>query len=228
MPVLTITVDITSDIACPWCYVARTRLEQAMEKVKSSFGDTVAFDIKWRAYMIDVRTAPGGEEYLAYNRRRWGGDGWTYELREQGSYTGAAFAKWVWWPNTLRGHALAHWVREHCGRAAEDKLVCELMAATYERGGNVSTVEGLCEVVKGLEGKIPGASVEDMCDAVRKELFLAETQREDREQKSRGVDGVPDFIISSDNLPSITPARLHGCQSPNAFIRAFNKFLSAA
>lgn len=32
-------------------------------------------------YMIDMRTNPGGEEYLAYNQRRWGSDGWTQSLR---------------------------------------------------------------------------------------------------------------------------------------------------
>jgi hypothetical protein len=31
--------------------------------------------------MIDPATADGGEEYDAYNRRRWGSDGWTRSLR---------------------------------------------------------------------------------------------------------------------------------------------------
>ena len=47
-----------------------------------------------------------GEEYLAYNRRRWGGDGWTHDLRRSGAPDGAAFSNWQWWPNTLKASPL--------------------------------------------------------------------------------------------------------------------------
>lgn len=33
--------------------------------------------------MIDTATKASGEEYLAYNKRRWGSDSWTHHLRAQ-------------------------------------------------------------------------------------------------------------------------------------------------
>ena len=43
-----------------------------------------------------------GEEYLAYNQRRWGSDGWTHSLRRSGKPDGATFSDWQWWPNTFK------------------------------------------------------------------------------------------------------------------------------
>ena len=42
--------------------------------------------------MIDPGTQENGEDYLAYNRRRWGSDGWTHSLRAKGRRVGAPFA----------------------------------------------------------------------------------------------------------------------------------------
>lgn len=39
---------------------------------------------------------------MAYNRRRWGSDGWTQGLRASGRKSGAMFRDWRWWPNTLK------------------------------------------------------------------------------------------------------------------------------
>lgn len=47
-----------------------------------------------------------GEEYLAYNVRRWGGDGWCHDLRRSGRPDGALFANWRWWPASAKGHQL--------------------------------------------------------------------------------------------------------------------------
>ena len=47
-------------------------LDAAIEK----FGEE-RVEVSWLPYIIDPGTAAGGEEYLAYNKRRWGSDGWT-------------------------------------------------------------------------------------------------------------------------------------------------------
>lgn len=52
--------------------------------------------------MSGLSLLAAGEEYLAYNRRRWAGDGWTHDLRRSGAPDGAKFADWQWWPNTLK------------------------------------------------------------------------------------------------------------------------------
>lgn len=46
-------------------------MDQALAQLEQ-----VDFEVVYHAYVIDHKTDPGGEQYLAYNRRRWGGDGW--------------------------------------------------------------------------------------------------------------------------------------------------------
>src|SRR5437016_1704253 len=42
-------VDIWSDIACPWCYVGKRRLEAALAR----FPDRDSVEIVWRAFELD-------------------------------------------------------------------------------------------------------------------------------------------------------------------------------
>ena len=41
--------------------------------------------------MIDPGTASDGEEFEAYNKRRWGSSGWTHSLKNSGRRVGANF-----------------------------------------------------------------------------------------------------------------------------------------
>ncbi|KAH8055161.1 DSBA-like thioredoxin domain containing protein [Aureococcus anophagefferens] len=82
---------------------------------------------------------PSGEDYKAYNRRRWGGDGWTRSLRAKGRAVGA-----------LR--ELAD-VAARCAAPADDvratkehELKERLFEAVYERGENISDLETLCRI----------------------------------------------------------------------------------
>ncbi|EKX51932.1 hypothetical protein GUITHDRAFT_102543 [Guillardia theta CCMP2712] len=75
----TIVFDVYSDLACPWCYVGKDNLDAAIANFRKS-GGTENIEVHWKPFMIDPATAKEGEEYMAYNRRRWGSDGWTYSL----------------------------------------------------------------------------------------------------------------------------------------------------
>lgn len=202
-----------------------------MDTVRASFGASVAFVVEWRTFMIDPGTAAGGEDYLAYNRRRWGGDGWTHELRVRGASAGAPFARWQWWPNTLRAHALAHCVRARYGAAAEDALTQLLMEITYERGGNVSSPAVLAAAVAELAQRVPacGIDVAAVQAAVRAGAGVDEARAEDRAVKRAGVGGVPLFRISCAGIvPRARPVTLSGCQPVRAFLRVFERIISAA
>ena len=72
-------------------------LDAAIEK----FGEE-RVEVSCLPYIIDPGTAAGGEEYLAYNKRRWGSDGWTYSLKAQGRKVGAPFQDWKWWAKYLK------------------------------------------------------------------------------------------------------------------------------
>ena len=75
-----IEVNVWSDIACPWCYVAKNIFKKAIQIFEQKYKDYKVIII-YHAYIIDPQTKIGGEDYLAYNKRRWGSDGWNYTIK---------------------------------------------------------------------------------------------------------------------------------------------------
>ena len=138
-------------------------------------------------FMIDPATAKDGEEYMAYNRRRWGSDAWTNSMKRMGRNEGAPYANWKTWPNTT-----------HCGRLlllAEqhglgDAVIGKLYTACYEEGENVSLRETVARIAK--EVGVPGGE-----DYVRTDAGLLELSQLLRDSKCNGkrVRAAPTFGI---------------------------------
>lgn len=59
---VTISVDIVSDIACPWCYLGKRRLDAAAAEV----ADAVTLVRRWRPFLLDPTVPAGGLPYRAY------------------------------------------------------------------------------------------------------------------------------------------------------------------
>src|SRR5262245_34768900 len=57
-------VDVWSDIACPWCYIGKRRLEQALAR----FEHRDAVQLRWRAFELDA-AAPAEREPRPYAQR---------------------------------------------------------------------------------------------------------------------------------------------------------------
>jgi len=113
----------------------------------------VSITVEFHPFMIDPGTNSDGEEYLAYNRRRWGGDGWTRSLRAAGKRDGVSFANWKVWPNTLHANRLVMLAERH-GLGGEVKRV--LMRMCYEEGENVSLRATVARAAD--EANVPGGS----------------------------------------------------------------------
>ena len=101
--------------------------------------------------MIDPQTNPDGEEYMAYNRRRWGGDEWTRPMRAAGRKEGAPYANWIVWPNTTHASRLLLLAERH---GLGDALIERLYGMCYEEGENVSLRETVARaaVAVGVPG----------------------------------------------------------------------------
>lgn len=205
-----INIDVYSDLSCPWCYVGKARLDKAIQK----FTDA-SITVNWHPYIIDKNTAPLGEDYMAYNTRRWGGDGWTRSLRQAGQQDGLEFKNWKTWSNSLHGHQLIHLAGIQKGPEGQAKAKDLLFHMIYEDGKNVSDVDTLIEAAKelGLEGgKNYLKSSHDV------DLVLSEDSRAKSHMK---ISGVPYFVISSDDKQK-KAVSLSGAQGTERFLAAFS------
>ena len=64
----TITIDIVSDVACPWCYIGKKNLEKAVDLLKDQFNYKIAF----HPFQLDPSIPAEGMDSHAYFANKFG------------------------------------------------------------------------------------------------------------------------------------------------------------
>ena len=181
-----IEVNIWSDIACPWCYVGEKIFKKAMIKFNKNYPEISVIPI-FHAYMIDPGTKIEGEEYLSYNKRRWGNDNWTHQLKSMGKKYGANFSNWKIWPNTLLSHKL---MAEANKKGKGNEVLDEIFKYCYEMGKNISIESTLDEI--GNKFGIKNWNNDENLKLVLKDEKIGKNHY--------GIGGVPFFIFPNDEV----------------------------
>ena len=194
-----IEVNVWSDIACPWCYVGENIFKKALKVFNQNYKN-IKVEIIFHAYMIDPQTKKEGEDYLAYNKRRWGSDGWTGSLRRIGKQYGANFDNWKIWPNTLLCHIL---LAEAKKINKGNEVLDEIFNYCYELGKNVSLESTLNEI--GNKYGIKNWNTQENLKIVVNDEKIG--------KKKYGIGAVPYFIFPNDEV-------VEGAASPEEFLNA--------
>ena len=204
-----ITIDIVSDVVCPWCYLGKARLELAIAEVQ----DGVGVDLNWRPYRLNPDYPPEGVDQKKALEQKLGGAERVAQghkmLTELGREVGIKFdfdAIKIG-PNTLDAHRLIHWsVTE--SREKQDKVVDALFKANFEEGRNVGDHAVLLDIAEeaGLDRSVIATLLASDAD---RDLIIGEI---DAAQKI-GVNGVPFFIFDQQYAVS-------GAQTPDVLAGA--------
>lgn len=186
-----ITIDVVSDVVCPWCYLGKARLELAIAEVQ----DEVGVDVNWRPYRLNpdypregvdqkksLAAKLGGEERVASAHAMLTGLG-----REVG--IAFNFDAIEIGPNTLDAHRLIHWAVTE-DREKQDRVVDALFKANFEEGKNVGDHAVLLDIAEkaGLDRSVIAALLASDADS---DLIVAEIES----AQKMGVSGVPFFIF---------------------------------
>lgn len=185
-----ITVDVVSDVVCPWCYVGKRRLEQALERLPEDLDVAV----RWRPYELNPGLPREGMDRREYCIRKFGSEEYAAQLYANVAAHAAAdglpleYRKIPRTPNTRPAHRLI-WLAEREGH--QDALVNALFAAYFVDGRDIGDVEVLADA----------AAVAGF-DRDRTLAFLAsdegehEIVAEERQAIDAGVQGVPAFFVN--------------------------------
>jgi predicted DsbA family dithiol-disulfide isomerase len=185
-----ITLDIYSDVVCPWCYIGLKHLEAARELVP----DGIKLDIIWRAYQLDPSTPDQGRDYQTHLAAKFGGreqmNAKFDHVRETGRRAGIMFdfgaIKIA--PNTLNAHRLIHHV---AGDAAlQNAVVKRLFQAFFEDGQNIGDISTLA----GLAGEC-GLNAAEIERTLQSDQHRLEVKTEITQGARMGISGVPCFIF---------------------------------
>ncbi|MFZ2269182.1 MAG: DsbA family oxidoreductase [Azonexus sp.] len=192
-----LTIEIVSDIVCPWCYIGTRRLDAALAEVRRDRPDFACRTV-WRPFFLNPDTPPEGEPYRPFLEKKFGGPERVAALFAHVRQAGLAygldfqFEKIEVRANTLQAHRLIFWAQQQ-GDARP--LIDRLFAAQFLNGENVSDPV----VLVGLAGEV-GYSPE----AVRNYLATAQDAElvRDLERQARhmGINMVPTFRLDRQRL----------------------------
>ncbi len=189
-PHLPLSIDVVSDVVCPWCYIGLKRLDAAIAQAND-----VTVDVRWRPYQLDATIPAGGTDRKQYMLAKFGSEDRLAEIHarvaEAGRDAGIEFAFDAIRvsPNTLDAHRLIRWAGTE-GRDVQTNLVRRLFAMYFEEGRDIGDHAVLTEA----------ARTSDMDSAVVETLLASnadtdEVQAEIDTAAQMGVRGVPCYLV---------------------------------
>ncbi|MBA4064831.1 MAG: disulfide bond formation protein DsbA [Isosphaera sp.] len=207
-----ITIDVYSDVICPWCYIGKRRLEKGIALT----GRTAT--VRWHPFELNPSMPPEGAERRAYRIKKFGSWERSLELDAQvgRAFSGEGLAfhaeKMARTPNTFDAHRLI-WLADEKG--VQDAVVEALFKAYFTEGRDLSDRAVLAAVA--VEGGIGRADVDELLAGDR---GAAEVREREMTGQRLGVSGVPFFVIND-------AIALSGAQAPEPFRAAFEQATAA-
>lgn len=204
-----VTIDVVSDVVCPWCYLGKARLELAIAEVQDELG----VDVNWRPYQLDPDATSDGTDYRTHLINKFGSaerlDQMQDTLRDHGREIGITFRfeDIKVRANTLDAHRLLHWARIE-GQEIQDRVATALFKAHFEDGLNVADQEVLVAIAKncGLDTNLIRNLLGSDAD---KDTVISEIEA----AQKMGVNGVPFLIFDGQYAVS-------GAQTPDVLANA--------
>ncbi len=185
-------IDIWSDIACPWCYVGKRRLEAALDR----FEHASQVRIHWRAFELDpsaprVRdTTQSYAQRLAtkYRRPRTDAEQMIRNMTEVAAADGLDFRFDVIRPgNTFDAHRLVHLGHEHgIGDAVKERF----LRAYLTEGHAIGEPEILATLA--VQAGLADPEVREVLAGSR---YTTEVHADEQEARELGISGVPFFVL---------------------------------
>lgn len=185
-----ITLDIISDIACPWCYVGKACLDRALEARPDH-----PFALEWHPFQLNPELPREGVDRRAYMEAKFGGKEGAVRvhlpLLDRAAAAGVELNldRIIRQPNTLDAHRLIHWAGLE-GR--QTPMVAALFRAFWRDGRDLTSTEVLADIA--AEAGLDRAMIRRLLDS---DADRAEITARDAHSRARGVGSVPTFVIGS-------------------------------
>lgn len=183
-------IEIWSDVVCPFCYIGKKRLEEAL----AQFPDREKVKIVWRSFQLDPQSMPiGTQAYGDYLKEKKGMSEEQLEktfqrVSQMGKSVGIDFHfEKAIVANSYHAHRLLH-LAKSLGVQNEAKEL--LLKAHFNEGENIADHATLLRI-----GKQVGIAEEDINAVMQSNQFAEEVDEDLYEAYQVGVRGVPFFVF---------------------------------
>jgi predicted DsbA family dithiol-disulfide isomerase len=206
---MTLPIDMISDVVCPWCFIGKRRLENAI-----ALRPDIPVEVHFRPYFLNPwvpREGMSREEYLT---TKFGSPERYRAIAER--VAGAAAAEGLLYapdkiarqPNTLDCHRLILWAGEtgHAGRMKQ-----RLMDLYFTEGADLSDRDVLVEAAGACE-----MNAADVRSRLAGDRDIPRVEKEAESARQAGIDGVPCFILGG-------VVAVQGAQTPEHIAQAIDR-----
>ena len=215
-----LTIDIYSDVMCPWCLIGHGQLTKALGELEGE----IEAQVRWRPFELNPNIPVEGEGQEAHLQRKYGRSAEEgAEVRgkmkaiadEAGvslTYEGDADPvppAMVW--NTRECHKLLGFAIEEAGAQVQTALKLALFRAHFNQRANLSDRDVLLDIAAsvGLHRQAAKTALEDAD-------LEARVEAEERQAWDLNITGVPAMVINGKFM-------IPGAQSPETYVNALRR-----
>lgn len=173
-----ISVDVWSDLVCPWCYIGKRRLARALEAEPAG-----SVEVRWHAFQLQPDVPPEGVDAEPYFNSKFGGPERVAQMHQRVTDIAAGdgldfhLERQKRAPNTLLGHRAT---KIHPDPAA---AIETLFRAHFTDGEDIGDRDTIVRLLPELDAHALDRG--DAADLVAEDLRMAQ---------EIGIQGVPFFV----------------------------------
>jgi len=211
-----IKIDIWSDVACPWCYIGKRKLENAIQEF-SAQGTETPIQVEFHSYLLNpdmpVDYEGGQTDYLAEHKGMPRDQVIAMTERLKGIAAGVGLKydmEHMHMTNTVLAHQLIQYAKTQ-GKQAEMKE--RIMSAHFVEALHVGRIDVLAQLAAEV-----GLDRAEVMRVLESGEFLPAFEADLEQARAYGITGVPFFVIDGKYGVS-------GAQNPDVFVSAFKQVL---
>ncbi|WP_421134435.1 DsbA family oxidoreductase [Alteromonas sp. A079] len=194
-----VTIDMVSDIVCPWCIVGYKRLQQA-----AALLDDIDITVNFHPFELNPSMPEDGQNLREHVMEKYGiSEAQSKQARAQliqaGEEVGFSFnyADDTRMVNTFKAHQLLHYARTE---GKEEQLKLRLFSAFFSESKNINAIDILIE-----EADAVGLDIEKAKNALESGQYADVVRAEENRWMQMGIQSVPTFVIGDQGIAGAQP-----------------------
>ncbi|MCB2058624.1 MAG: DsbA family oxidoreductase [Novosphingobium sp.] len=217
-----LTIDIWSDVMCPWCIIGYSQLQKALAQLEGE----IAAEIRWLPFELNPDMPEEGEGQADHIARKYGRSPQEAEANRArlvaiGERAGYSFAyagagdpppAMMW--NTFAAHKLLKWALIESGAEAQNRLKLALFDAHFQQRRQIGDPQVLADVAASV-----GLDRDGALAAIADEALGQIVRREEAQAWDMNISGVPAMVVNGKFL-------IPGAQEPETYVQVLRKVVA--
>ncbi|WP_218396320.1 DsbA family oxidoreductase [Alteromonas lipotrueae] len=189
-----VTIDMVSDVVCPWCIIGYERLQKAIAQL-----DDIEVTIQFHPFELNPDMPQEGQDVREHIMEKYGltpaqSDQNRKQLIDAGASVGFKFDYFdgMRMANTFNAHQVLHYAGEN---GKQEALKLRLFAAYFSERKNVNDIEVLVS-----EAVSVGLNEQEVSELLANQTYADVVREHENLWLQRGIQSVPTFVIGNSGV----------------------------